>query len=73
VTIAHTPLLPRRDDAKDAGDLGFESTAADWHDGQIKKSNVTSALAEKDRQITLLASWMARACLEHTWTLVNSE
>jgi hypothetical protein len=35
VTIAHTPLLPRRDEQKDAGDLGLGSTAADWHDGQI--------------------------------------
>jgi hypothetical protein len=35
VTIAHTPLLPRRDGARNAADLQVRSTATDWHDGQI--------------------------------------
>jgi hypothetical protein len=35
VTIAHTPLLPRRDGARNAADLQARSTATDWHDGQI--------------------------------------
>jgi hypothetical protein len=37
VTIAHTPLLPRRDGARSAADLQVRSTATDWHDGQISR------------------------------------
>jgi hypothetical protein len=39
VTIAHTPLLPRRDGARNAADLQARSTATDWHDGQISRSH----------------------------------
>jgi hypothetical protein len=37
VTIAHTPLLPRRDGARNAADLRNRSTATNWHDGQISR------------------------------------
>jgi hypothetical protein len=39
VTIAHTPLLSRRDGARNAADLQVRSTATDWHDGQISCSH----------------------------------
>jgi hypothetical protein len=33
-----TPLLSRRDAARNAADLRMRSTATDWHDGQISRS-----------------------------------